>query len=188
VIQVYIHMPKTEALNYASGGIKLSEKKEREFSLNGIKYNCFFGWLHPNDDAAQKRSDDTVCVRINVDARYCFVEDLDLPNGESIKPFSNYQLGEYRRPRCLVCCTVLPSRIKLQGRRLDEPILYENSKELYLETLQAELEGNHPNFRNDSLCGFFELLHRQGEFEKIENAETIIYKSKGRHYTFEKRC
>ena len=186
MMQVYIHLPRHEAARAIAGGIKLSEKKERDFTYHGLQYNCFAGWLHPNDDAAHLASEDeggASCLRLNIDARYCFVEDQDLG---TIKPFAKYRLGEFRRPQCLVCCTVLPSRIKLQGRRLDEPLLYENSHELYIENLQAILDGQYQSFKNDQLCGFFTLLAKDGRFRRIEKDDCVLFVSNDGSYSFAK--
>jgi len=177
--QVYIHLPKVEAEQAVTCGMKLSDKKILEFKFAGINYNCFFGWLNPNDDVECRGDAGYSCVCLNIEDRYCFVGNLDLYPSDlyfkTLLPFNKYVLGKFRLPRCMVCCTVLPSRATIQGRRLDFPLMYENSQELYLENMQSLLEGKFDSFKNDQLVGFFELLAGDGRFQKIVKDDVIIF-------------
>jgi len=188
--QVYIHLPKLEAERALVGGIKLSEKKERTFTYQGIKFNCFTGWLHPNDDITRQGDEEYVCIKLNLDERYCFVGARDLYPHElyfkSLVPFSQYRLGTFRRPQCLICSTVLPSRVKVQGRRLDVPLLYGNSEELYLENVQSFLAGEYSAFQNDQLYSFFQMLALQDRFEQIETEDGVVFVGKEGIFSFRK--
>jgi len=188
--QVYVYLPNDEAKLAARIGIKLSEKKVREFVFSGNKYNCYLGLLNPNDDEIHRNDKGFACVKLEVDERSCFVADSDIFPGEmyfsSIVPFSKYHLGSYRSPEALICCTLLPKNVSVQTGRFDSPLLYEDSITLYLENMQSFFSEKFDDFQNDQLLAFFEKLEAKGVCERIESKEVVTFVKESVHFTFRK--
>lgn len=63
---------------------------------------------------------------------------------QSIIPLENYIYGMYRKPECLVFTTIIPDQISRFDKRIDIPLLIDNSLEFYINNLfELRKEGDN---------------------------------------------
>jgi hypothetical protein len=149
------------------------------------------------------KSNDYRCLKLELYPKYCFIADkylydIGLNNAEvmkiytdSIMPIENYTFGLYRLPECLVTSTVIPEQISALDKRLDSPILFNNSEELYINNLVEDLKQEYDDL-NDRLLYFF-LLERvsKGELHMVEGGKNLVAfidKTTNRNFTIKKPC
>lgn len=182
-MEVYYYLPIEEKDSALTCGIKLSVKADRKVIINGYPTSCISTLLNPRDDLKKYKSNDFICLRININIDYCYIADKSLYNNkqavdlynQSIIPAKNYTFGTYRNPECLVTCTILPENIQVFNKIIGSPILYHNSEELYINNLIEELKETYPDFNEVILHLFFDYLAKKGEYKKVENNDITVY-------------
>ena len=200
MVEVYYFMPKDDVPDVVECGIKLSEKADRTIFVNGYKQLCMTGVINPDDDSRINDPSHFICLKLSVNERHCLVGDRVLYEAglkdkqlmelyyESVISLGQYIFGTFRRPECLITCSILPEDIKVLNRRMDSPILVESSEELYVNNLIEYYKESYPGL-NDVLLGlFFEHLTAGGVMEKVfEDEKTSVFKDKnGRIFTSKK--
>jgi len=110
-------------------------------------------------------------------------EAMEIYN-KSIIPLKDYIFGAFRLPECLVSCTVMPEQISVLDKRLDSPILYDNSEELYINNIIESYKEEHEDFQDVLLYSFYSKLAEQKNFDMIVDDDNkiaiIIDKDKGK--------
>lgn len=184
--EVYFYVPAGEAGNAVECGLKLSRWYDKEVCIDGCNRKCMSALLNPRDDMAKYRSSEFQCLKLDIPSKYCFVADgclyrVGLKSSEVMKLFErsilhleNYTFGLYRHPECLITTTVLAEQISILGRKLDSPILFDNSEDLYVNNIIEIGREEHDDFNDAMLYYFFCSLAASGKIDKIEDNENKI--------------
>jgi len=199
MVEVYFFMPAKSTENAVECGIKLSEWYSREIDLEGESKKCITALLNPRDDHDKYISSTYNCLKLDVQPKYCFVADSLLYEAglaypevmemyhHSITPIGQYTFGDYRLPECLIISTILGEHIRVAGKGLDTPILYNNSQELYFNNILDYFREAHDDFDDTLLYHFFKRLCVEGKAACVEdNASGLaVFKDNrdGRVYT-----
>lgn len=181
MVEVYFYLPIMNVDNAVTCGIKLSDWFSKEVELDGDTKKCISALLNPRDDIDKYISHEYKCIKMEIMPKYCYVADgalyrTGLNNEDvmemyvrSIIPIERYNFGKFRFPECLVTCTVLGDFVKVLDKRLDSPILFNNSEELYMGNIIESFKENHENFNDALLYSFFSRLADMGKIKKIED-------------------
>ncbi len=180
MVEAYFYVPANLAEDAIECGIKLSKWYSREVELGGEIKKCISALLNPRDDYNKYISTEYRCLKLEVQPKYCFVADSLLYEAgrsnscvmelyqRSIIPIEQYTFGKYRLPECLITSTVIGEQINLLSKRLDTPVLYDNSQELYFSNIIECFRDEHENF-NDTIL--YHLLKRLCQDGKVDNVE-----------------
>ena len=199
MVEVYYYLPVGEVENAVECGIKLSRWFDKEVEINGDTKKCIAAFLNPKDDIEKYKSADLKCVKLELDPKYCFVADKFLHNvsrsfpkalelfNQSIIPIEKYIFGSYRIPECLVLSTIIAGQVEVLDKRLDSPVLFGNSEELYINNIVESYREEYDDFNDAMLYSFYCKLVEAGKMEIIEDSEkkiaVFIDKEKGKNYT-----
>lgn len=199
MVEVYYYLPADEVNDVIECGLKLSKWYDKEVAINGDIKKCLSALLNPKDDIVKYRSDEYRCVKLELAPHYCFAADkflylvgknfpkvMDLYN-KSVVPVKDYIFGSYRLPECLVTSTVIAGHISLLDKRLDSPVLFDNSEELYINNILEAYREEHADFNDCLLYNFYCKLAEIGKVDKIEDIEkkiaVFVPKGKGKAVT-----
>ncbi len=183
MIEVFYYIPAEKAENAVECGIKLSEWYTKEVKINSDMKRCITGLLNPRDDLEKYMSSQYRCIKLEVMPKYCFIGDsllyelgLKYPDVmemylKSIIPADSYTFGDYRQPECLITSTILAEQISLLGNGLDTPIFYNNSHELYFNTIFEGLKETYDDLNDALLYYLFKGLAEAGKATCIEDAD-----------------
>lgn len=183
MVEVYYYLPTRHVDNAVACGLKLSDWYNKEVVLEGDRKKCISALLNPGDDKAKYVSADYKCLKLEILPKYCYVADsllyrIGLTNPEamdmyerSLIPVERYNFGHFRLPECLLTCTVIGEYVKVLDKRLDSPIFFNNSEELYMGNIIEGFKEMYSDFNDALLYSFFCRLVENGNMKKIENAE-----------------
>jgi len=200
VMEVYYYLPVDEVENAIECGLKLSKWFDKEVMIEGEIKRCISTLLNPRDDMQKYNSEKYRCVKLDVPLKYCYVADAylyevgtDYPEImekylESVIPLEKYVFGMYRLPECLVTSTVIGEQISIYSKKLDSPILFENSNEIYIKNIMETYKDKNEDFYDNLLYLFYSKLAESQKVVKIEdestNAAIFIDKRNGKVFTF----
>jgi len=199
MVEVYFYIPADRVAGAVECGIKLSEWYSREIVNDGDRKKYISALLNPRDDVNKYNSAEYVCLKLEIMTKYCRIAEgalygpgladagiMELYNN-SIVSVEEYRFGQFRQPECLVSCTVLGEHINVLDKRLDSPILFDNSEELYLGNILEEFKELHPDFNDALLHSLFMKLVEKGSFNILgkgsDMMEIFIDRRDGRVYT-----
>lgn len=174
-IYFYVKSSKlNETLRY---GIKLSENFSHKLPIKGIEKKCMVGLLNPKDDINKYQSDDFICLKLNLYPEQCYIiNEVSLvipPKDYEIVHLKDYKYGDFESPRVLFTCSILPEEITLLNKTIDEPLLFDNSKDLYYQIkiakMMDELEPSEVYF---ALCEYLDYK----ESKALSNLENSLKK------------
>ena len=199
MVEVYYYVPADEVDNAVECGLKLSRWYDKEVVIAGDSKKCISVLLNPKDDMEKYKSETYRCVKLELAPDYCYVADkylyqvgLEIPQVmdiymRTIVPIKDYMFGAYRLPECLVTSTVIGDHISLLNKRLDSPVLFDNSEELYVNNIIETYKEQHEDFADSMLYYFYCSLVEKGKFEKFEDREgkisVFMDKRSGKAYT-----
>lgn len=199
MVEVYYYLPVNEVENAVECGIKLSRWFDMEVEINGDTKKCIAAYLNPKDDIEKYKSTDLKCVKLELDPRYCLVADKFLYNvsttfpealelfNQSVMPIEKYIFGSYRIPVCLVLSTIIAGQVEVLDKRLDSPVLFGSSEELYINKIVEAYREEYDDFNDAILYSFYCKLVEAGKMEVLEDTEKkiaiFIDKEKGKNYT-----
>ncbi len=201
MIEVYYYVKAEDVSNILDCGLKLSSCYNREAVIDGEEVRCFAGLLNPKDNPEQYRSSEFTCLKIQVKNEKCFVADRFLyenasaQNSElelyynSIIPVEKYIFGTYRLPECLITTTILAGEAAILDKRMDSPVIYTNSEELYIHNILQELRERLAESDDFLLYYFFDKLADEKFLKKLENVEkgTAVFRTAaGKTYCIKK--
>lgn len=202
MVEVYYYVPVEEVESAVECGLKLSKWHNKEVNIEADRKKCMSALLNPKDDIEKYKSDSFRCVKLEVFSGYCYAADkylydvgLNHPEimdlyYKSIIPVEKYTFGLYRLPECLVTSTVLGDQISILDKRLDSPVLFDNSEELYINNIIEDYKEKYPGFNDIMLYYFYCNLERKGKMRKIEDRgkSTVVFQDKetGRVFTIKK--
>ncbi len=180
MVEVYYYVPQDKVENSIECGLKLSQWYEKEVQIEFENKRCFCALLNPKDDMGKYKSMDYKCLKLELYPEYCFVADkslyeIGLYNDDVMKlyinsviPIEDYTFGLYRLPECLIISTVIPEQISLLDKRLDSPILFNSSEELYINNVIEDFKQEYNDLNDRLLFGFLKGRATKGEMEMVE--------------------
>lgn len=201
MVEVYYYVKSENVADIVDCGLKLSAFHDKEVNIGQEKKQCFSALLNPKDDLDLYRSKSYTCLKIQVDNEKCYVADrfiYDTAQDEkldmelyynSIIPIDSYIFGTYRRPECLITTTILEGEAYVLDKRMDSPVIYTNSEELYINNILQEFRERYDAADDYLLYYFFNKLSEMSVLEKYENTEngTAVFKTgAGRSYCVKK--
>lgn len=200
MIEVYYYVKSESIADILNCGLKLSVCHNREVIIDGEKVKCFSGLLNPKDNPELYRSREFTCLKIQVKNDKCFIADgFLLENAgsgsnaelyyESVIPIEKYIFGTYRLPECLITTTILPEEASILDKRMDSPVIYTNSEELYINNILQELREQLAETDDFLLYYFFDKLTEEKHLEKLENLQkgTAVFRTpSGKMYCIKK--
>ena len=165
-------------------GIKSDEYCAVEAEIYGIKKQCLLAFLSPydspliNDDSYMPLKIDLQPETVVV-AEGVFRESgsEELYEGSFVK-LAGYTFGSFRKPECLVPGSVLPDAIEKYNKTMDEPLLYTNSEELYIDSMFAKFTDEIPGFKEQSLAAFFNSKRMDG-VRSVKEGKYTFYAENG---------
>lgn len=184
--EIYFYVESNAAENSVECGLKLSEYGSKDVVINGQTKKCITALLNPKDDMEKYKSADYKCLKFELPSKFCFIGDaylyragLDSPElmkiyADTIVPINDYIFGSFRLPECLVSTTLLPGQISILDKRLDSPVLFDNSEEFYINNIIEINREENSDFNDAMLYCFFSTLALQDKLKKIEDKSRKI--------------
>ena len=175
-VKVYCFIPAEEAEEVIECGLKLNSRLTKTITICGAQVPCFEAYLHPKDGAGT--GSDDVLVKITLPEGRAYIADNSLLGelyNKSIIPADRYKLGKYRKPCCLISCTILPEMIERYNPDLDEPLLYQSSEQLYRDSLFYKTDDLAQSFKDVALNAYYNLKAASGEYAVQFNDEYAAY-------------
>ncbi|MDF2524385.1 MAG: hypothetical protein K0R31_2026 [Clostridiales bacterium] len=186
MVDAYFYLPAEKLEDVMNCGMKLSEWFNREAVICGELRKCISALLHPKDDYLGYKSDKIQCIKLEVSSESCYVADrslylIGLENSDvrdlytkSIRPVKEYLFGSYRLPECLIIGTVIAEQISLLDKRMDSPLLFNSSEELYINNILELYKEKHSNFNDTLIYYFYCMLKEKGKVDKIEDTGSNV--------------
>lgn len=178
-MKVYCFIPAEEAEEVIECGLKLNSRLTKTITICGTQVPCFEAYLHPKDGAGT--GPDDVLVKITLPEGRAYIADNSLLGelgglyNRSIIQADRYKLGKYRKPCCLISCTILPEMIERYNPDLDEPLLYQSSEQLYRDSLFYKTDDLAQSFKDVALNAYYNLKAAAGEYTVQFNDEYAAY-------------
>lgn len=180
-MKVYCFIPACEAEEVIECGLKLNSRITKNIEINGGQVLCFEAFLHPRDGEGNEGD---VMIKITVPEGRAFVADNSLLGetgdlyNKSIISANKYKLGTYRKPCCLIACTILPDMIEKYNCDMDEPILYHSSEQLYTDSLFYKTDDLVQSFKDVALNAYYNMKAADGDYEVQFNGEYAAFTDK----------
>ena len=178
-VKVYCFIPAEEAEEVIECGLKLNSRLTKTIDIYGAKISCCEAYLHPKDGAGSRPDD--VLVKITVPEGRAYIADHSLLGElgdlyhKSIIAADQYKLGKYRKPCCLIACTILPDMIERYNSDLDEPLLYQSSEQLYRDSLFYKTDDLAQSFKDVALNAYYNMKAASGEYTVQFNDEYAAF-------------
>lgn len=100
-----------------------------------MEKRVFVGLLNPKDDMFKYQSKEFTCLKVSLYPEQCYViNEVSLiitPKEYDLIPLNDYIYGSLESPRVIFNTSILPEQIEVLDDVMDEPILYDNSKDLF---------------------------------------------------------
>lgn len=199
MVEVYFYIPVEKLDSAVECGLKLSVWSDREVEIEGSMKRCMSALLNPKDDVAKYRAENLKCIKLELSPDYCYVADrhlyrigLKFPQvmemyKKSIMPIEKYIFGNYRLPECLITSTVIEGQITVLDKRLDSPILFNSSEELYTNNIIEAYKEENEDFNDTILYYFYSKLAECGKVDRIEDRDkgmaVFMDRLRGRAFT-----
>ncbi len=179
--EIYFYVGSNAAENAVECGLKLSEHASKYVVINEEVRKCITAFLNPKDDMEKYKSMDYKCLKFELPSKFCFVGDSYLYKAglacpevmkiylNTIVPINNYIFGSFRLPECLITTTLLPGQISILDKRLDSPVLFDNSEEFYINNIIEINREENGDFNDAMLYCYYGTLARQNKLKKIED-------------------
>ncbi len=184
--EIYFYVTSKMVENAVECGLKLSEYSSRDLVIRGESKKCITGLLNPKDDMEKYKSADYKCLKFDLPSKFCFVGDTYLYKAglsfseamkiymETIVPINDYIFGAFRLPECLITTTVLPGQISILDKRLDSPVLFDNSEEFYINNIIEINREEHSDFNDIMLYYYYSKLTEMNKIKKVEDSANKI--------------
>ena len=134
---IYFYVDSSKLDRIKKFGLKLSENFSHEVVIGDLKKRVFVGLLHPKDEPKKYDSPQYTCLKVNLYPEQCYVlNEVSLiitpkDNDYHLVSLNDYIYGTYENPRVIFNTSILPEQIEVLDDTIDEPILFENSKDLF---------------------------------------------------------
>lgn len=176
-MDVFFYIKKQDEERVLECGLRLSEWAERKVFLSGIRHLCLRALLNPMDDAKKFADESYIPIKIRVNpkaalvAEGIFYDDSLFDHGmnerynNSVISLEKYEFGKYRKPECLLAGTVGNRYLKKMDRRIDVPVLYTSSEEIYVQALMDNGREWFRNFEERLLYRYYSHLAGKGLYK-----------------------
>ena len=176
-MKTYYYTTEEFAKEAIECGLKLSHAASDVASVYGKKLPCIVTYIHPADCPRECRSNAVLKLRLE-DGKAFVAEGLF--TGEryatSLVAAKDYRIGTYRKPVCLVICSVLPEQIEAYDPAMDEPLFYESSESLYRDTVMSRVQESE-DFKELALMAYYDQEAAQGRCIRVKEQDSVIYLS-----------
>ncbi len=163
MITLYYYIDSSKLENVRRFGLKLSENYSHTVPMNGLPKRVFVTLLNPKDDLTKYNSPNYTCLKIHMYPEHCYVINevsliINPKDGNyNLIPVMDYVYGEYENPRVIFNTSILPEQIELLDDTIDEPILFESSKDLFYHArLNELLDEMDPQEAYFALCDYID--------------------------------
>lgn len=180
-MKVFYYADKNLVEEIKECGIKLNSNCSREITVKGVVKKCILAYLNPAD-CYLFDDDNASILKIKAPSDSSYIaegslyDESDLTMYQmSLIPIEEYKLGTYRKPECLISCTLLPHQIEYFDRRRDEPILYDNSEHIYIERVVYHAQEECPYYNDFALSKYYDILAENGDYIKRDIGDYYIY-------------
>jgi Fe2+ or Zn2+ uptake regulation protein len=88
-------------------------------------------------------------------------------------------------PECLIATTILAGDATVLDKRIDSPVLYSNSEELYIHNILQGFREQYSKIDDCLIYYFLEKLADLEKLDKIENSDTkntVFFDQSGKTY------
>ena len=136
---IYYYVDSSKLSKIRSFGVKLSDNFSHTIPINGLEKRVFVGLLNPKDEPLKYNSKEFTCLKVNLYPEQCYViNEVNLiitpKNGDyNLIPLNDYIYGSFENPRVIFNTSILPEQIEILDDTMDEPLLYDNSKDLFYQ-------------------------------------------------------
>jgi hypothetical protein len=165
---IYFYVDSSKLDKILSFGLKLSDNFSHTVPINGLEKRVFVGLLNPKDELTKYNSNEYTCLKINLYPEQCYVlNEVSLiitpkDGNYNLIPLNEYNYGFYENPRVIFNTSILPEQISVLDETMDEPILYESSKDLYYQIrVQRIIDELPPEDVYFALCEYFDCTNKQ---------------------------
>ena len=185
-MKIFSFVKKKDIDRVAECGINSEEYCAFSAFVNGAERQCILGYITPYDSDLINNGD-FVPVKVNLKNENVIVAEgvfreqgLDVFYAESFVRLSDYRFGSFRKPECLIPGTVLPEEIEKYNPKMDEPLLYTYSEELYVDSAFAKAADEIQNFKELSVKGLFEKNEKDGTGDHFTKDGYIFFRENGK--------
>ncbi len=161
---IYFYVDSSKLSTIQNFGLKLSDNFSHTIPINGLQKRVFVGLLNPKDDMFKYNSKDYTCLKVSLYEEQCYVlNEVQLiitpKDGDyGLIRLSDYIYGTYENPRVIFNTSILPEQIEVLNDTIDEPILFENSKDLFYQIrIQRIIDELNPEDVYYALCEYLDL-------------------------------
>ena len=136
---IYFYVDSSKLNKIKSFGLKLSDNFSHTIPIGNFEKRVFVGLLNPKDEPNKYNSDKYTCLKVNLYPEKCYVINepsliVTPKDGDyGLISLNDYCYGQYPNPRVLFNSSILPEQIEVLDDIMDEPILFESSKDLYYQ-------------------------------------------------------
>lgn len=181
MLDIFYYVKTDELDDILNYGIKLSESYTRKLDINGTEKLFLTGLLNPKDELDKFNNEYYTCLKLNLNIATLKVADSALYDSkyyeDTIIPFTEYELGKYIEPEVLISMSILPEIIEEINYYIDYPLLYENSKELYVNNLIEKISNELDNSKDIMLNALLKEYSTKNKLNKdtTENNTNVYY-------------
>lgn len=165
---IYYYVDSSKIDKIRSFGLKLSENFTHTIPIGDLPKRVFVGLLNPRDDMFKYNSKEYTCIKVNLYPEQCYVlNEVSLiitpkDGNYGLIPLGDYLYGFYEKPRVVFNTSILPEQIEILDDVMDEPILFESSKDLFYQIRVSKLiDEMDPQEAYSALCEY--LDYKEGK-------------------------
>jgi hypothetical protein len=137
MVTIYFYVDSSRLERILKFGLKLSDNFSNTIPINGLEKRVFVGLLNPKDDLMKFNSSTFTCLKVFLYPEQCYVINevaLIIKQREyNIIPLKEYNFGTFENPRVIFNTSILPEQIEVLNKDIDEPTLFDNSKDLFYQ-------------------------------------------------------
>ena len=174
-MKAYLWVPEDRKSEILECGLDMSLASEFKCRVNEMSGRAFLCRLSPGDWKDAVKPADSVMIKADLSQVRAFVAENIYLEGcatdgyeggglwecfqNSIVPWEQYRLGNYRKPLCLIVNPILPEALSEYDSRMDETVMYPDSETLYVDRRFAQAAEAEEGFKERALEAYYD---RQG--------------------------
>ncbi len=174
MVTIYFYVDSSRLEMIKKFGLKLSDNYSNTVPINGLDKRVFVGLLNPKDDLLKFNSSSFTCLKVFLYPEQCYVINevaLIIKQKEyNIIPLDEYIFGTFESPRVIFNTSILPEQIEILNKDIDEPTLFDNSKDLFYQIKIQEILETHD--LQDIYYALCEYLDYTNNFDYSKNDTT----------------
>ncbi len=161
---IYFYVDSSKLNKIQNFGLKLSDNFSHTIPINGLPKRVFVGLLNPKDDMFKYNSKDYTCIKVDLYPDQCYVINevkliITPKDGDyGLIHLSDDMYGTFESPRVIFNTSILPEQIEVLNDTIDEPILFESSKDLFYQIkIHKIIDEMAPEDVYFALCEYLDL-------------------------------